>query len=149
VHPFKYEFFDQELAATNQGIFDVVSVLGFLAFLAVTISCLGLLGMATYTTERRRKEVGIRKVLGAADLGIALLLSREFLKMLALAVALGVPLTYGINALWLQHFPNRVPFGAGTLGLGTGILLGLGLLTIASQTLRAARSKPVDALRAE
>jgi putative ABC transport system permease protein len=149
VHPFKYEFFDQELAATNQGIFDVVSVLGFLAFLAVTISCLGLLGMATYTTERRRKEVGIRKVLGAADLGIALLLSREFLKMLALAVALGVPLTYGVNALWLQNFPNRVPFGAGTLLLGTGILLVLGLLTIASQTFRAARSKPVDALRAE
>jgi putative ABC transport system permease protein len=149
VHPFKYEFFDQELAATNQGIFDVVSVLGFLAFLAVTISCLGLLGMATYTTERRRKEVGIRKVLGAADLGIALLLSREFLKMLALAVVLGVPLTYGINTLWLQNFPNRVPFGAGTVGLGTGILLVLGLLTIASQTFKAARSKPVDALRAE
>ncbi len=149
VHPFRYEFFDQELAATNQGILDVVSVLGFLAFLAVTISCLGLLGMATYVTERRRKEVALRKVLGAADAGIALLLSREFLKMLALAVALGVPLTYGINTLWLQNFPNRVPFGAGTLGLGSGILLVLGLLTIASQTLRAARSKPVDALRTE
>jgi putative ABC transport system permease protein len=149
VHPFKYEFFDQELAATNQGIFDVVSVLGFLAFLAVTISCLGLLGMATYTTQRRRKEVGIRKVLGAADWGIALLLSREFLKMLVVAVALGVPLTYGVNTLWLQNFPNRVPFGAGTLLLGTGILLVLGLLTVASQTLRAARSKPVDSLRTE
>jgi putative ABC transport system permease protein len=149
VHPFKYEFFDQELAATNQALLDVVSVLGFLAFLAVTISCLGLLGMATYVTERRRREVALRKVLGAADAGIALLLSREFLKMLALAVALGAPLTYGLNTLWLQNFPNRVPFGAGTLGLGTGILLVLGLLTIASQTLRAARSKPVDALRAE
>ncbi len=149
VHPFKYEFFDQELAATHQGILDLVSVLGFLAFLAVTISCLGLLGMATYVTERRRREVALRKVLGAADLGIALLLSQEFLKMLALAVALGVPLTYGINSLWLQNFPNRVPFGAGTLLLGTGILLVLGLLTIASQTLRAARNKPVDALRTE
>ncbi|HEX8532162.1 MAG TPA: FtsX-like permease family protein, partial [Cytophagales bacterium] len=149
VHPFKYEFFDQELAATNQGILDVVSVLGFLAFLAVTISCLGLLGMATYVTERRRREVALRKVLGAADLGVALLLSREFLKMLALAVALGVPLTYGINSLWLQHFPNRVPFGAGTLLLGTALLLVLGLLTIASQTLRAARRNPVDALRGE
>ena len=149
VHPFKYEFFDQELAATNQGIFDVVSILGFLAFLAVTISCLGLLGMATYVTERRRKEVALRKVLGAADLGLALLLSREFLKMLAIALGIGAPLTYWANALWLQNFPNRVPFGAGTLLLGTGILLVLGLLTIASQTLRAARSKPVDALRAE
>jgi putative ABC transport system permease protein len=69
--------------------------------------------------------------------------------MLALAVALGVPLTYGLNTLWLQNFPNRVPFGAGTLGLGTGILLVLGLLTIASQTLRAARSKPLDSLRTE
>jgi putative ABC transport system permease protein len=149
VHPFKYEFFDQELAATNQALLDVVSVLGFLAFLAVTISCLGLLGMATYVTERRRREVALRKVLGAADAGIALLLSREFLKMLALAVALGAPLTYGINTLWLQNFPNRVPFGVGTLLLGTGMLLVLGLLTISSQTLRAARSKPVDSLRTE
>ncbi len=149
VHPFRYEFYDQQLAETNQGFFDLVSILGFLALMAVIISCLGLLGMATYTAERRRKEVGIRKVLGAEDLSIAFLLSKEFLRILFFSVCIGAPLSYFLNNLWLQNFPNRVHFGLGTVLLGTLFLLGLGLLTIGSQTLRAARAKPVDALKVE
>ncbi len=149
VHPFQYEFYDQQLAETNQGFFDLVSILGFLALLAVIISCLGLLGMATYTVERRRKEVGIRKVLGAADWSIAFLLSKEFVRILIVAIGIGAPLSYFLNNLWLQHFPNRVPFGLGTILSGTLLLLGLGLLTIGSQTLRTARTKPVDSLKVE
>jgi putative ABC transport system permease protein len=149
VHPFHYEFYDQQLAAMHRGIFDLVSVLGFIAFLAVTIACLGLLGMATYTSERRTKEVGIRKVLGAEDVSIALLLSKEFLRMLALAIIIGAPLSYFVNNLWLQTVPNRIEFGMGILALGVLILLVLGLLTIGSQTWRASRAKPVDALKVE
>jgi putative ABC transport system permease protein len=149
VHPLKYDFYDQQLAEESQGIFDVVSILGFIAFLAVCIACLGMLGMATYSAERRRKEVGIRKVLGAGDWRNALLLSREFVHILLIAIAIAAPLSYSLNTLWLRKFPNRVEFGWGTVLLGTGIILVLGLLTIASQTIRASRLNPVESLRAE
>jgi putative ABC transport system permease protein len=146
-HPFKYELFDEQLAKTHQAIFDAVSILGFIALLAIVIACLGLLGMATYTAERKTREVGIRKILGAEDLSIALLLSKGFFKMLLVSVFIGAPLSFFINNLWLQKFPNRVEFGIGTLLLGTVILMVLGLLTIGSQTIRASNSNPIDSLK--
>jgi putative ABC transport system permease protein len=147
VHPFKYEFFEAQLAGTHQGILDAVSILGFIAFLAIVIACLGMLGMATYTAERKRKEVGIRKVLGAANFKIALLLSKEFLKVLMISVLIGAPFSFIINNLWLEHLPNRVDFGFGTVFTGTLILVVLGLVTIGSQTLKAAKTNPVDSLK--
>jgi putative ABC transport system permease protein len=149
VHGLKYSFFSDELANQSQGIFDVVSILGMLALLAVTIACLGMLGMATYTTERRRKEVGIRKVLGASGFGNVVLLSREFLVILGVSVAISAPLSYLVNSMWLRKFPNRVEFGLGTVALGVGIVLVLGLVTIGSQTVRASRRNPAESLRAE
>lgn len=148
-HPMQYEFYDDQLAGTHRAIFDVVSILGFIAFLAIVIACLGLLGMATYMTERRLKEVGIRKVLGAADWGITVLLSRSFLKILGIAVLIGAPMSYFINNLWLQLLPNRVEFGFGIVVISTIVLLMLGLITIASQTVRAARTKPIDTIKEE
>lgn len=149
VHPFKYQFFDEQVAALNQALGDLLSILGFMAFLAVTIACLGLLGMAMYTTERRRKEIGIRKVLGAADAKIVFTLSKEFLKMLVISILIAAPLSYFANNAWLQNFPNRVEFGFGTVFFGSVILLMLGLITIGSQTLRAAGANPVDSIRME
>ena len=149
VHPMKYMFFDDQLAATSQGIFNIVSILGYLAFLAVTIACLGLLGMATYTTERRMKEVGIRKVLGAENKGIVALLSREYIRILAVATFIAVPLSYFVNNLWLRKFPNRVGISFGIVLIGVAIMLALGLLTIGSQTIRAARRNPVNILRVD
>ncbi len=149
VHPLKFSFYSDELANQSQGIFDVVSILGFIAALAVTIACLGMLGMATYTTERRRKEVGIRKVLGAGDWRNVILLSREFLVVLGVSVAIAAPLSYILNEMWLRMFPNRVEFGWGTVGLGVLIVLVLGLVTIGSQTVRASRRNPVESLRTE
>jgi putative ABC transport system permease protein len=148
-HPFKYEFFDDQLAAASQGLFDIVSILGYMAFIAVSIACLGMLGMATYTTERRVKEVGIRKTLGAKEFGIVMLLSKEFLRVLVIAILIAAPLSYFLNSLWLNKFPNRVTFGAGTIVTGILILLIPGLISIGWQTLRAARRNPVAALRAE
>lgn len=105
--------------------------------------------MATYTAERKRKEVGIRKVLGAPVLRIAFLLSRDLMIVLTIAVCIGAPTSYTLNNMWLQRFPNRVDFGAGTVVLGTLVLLVLGLLTIGSQTIRVSRSNPVDVLKEE
>ena len=149
VHPFRYEFMDAELESTHKGIFDVVSILGFISFLAIFIACLGLLGMTTYTAERRTKEVGIRKFLGAGNLNITILLSKGFLQMLVIAISIGAPLTYFGNQLWLENFPNRVEFGAGTVLLGSSVLLLLGALTIISQTVRVSRAKVVDTLKME
>jgi putative ABC transport system permease protein len=149
VHGLKYSFFSDELANQSQGIFDVVSILGSIAVLAVMIACLGMLGMATFTTERRRKEVGIRKVLGAGNLRNVLLLSREFLVVLGVSIAIAAPLSYILNEMWLRVFPNRVEFGLGTVLLGTMVMLVLGLVTIGSQTVRASRRNPVDALKVE
>src|SRR5579863_3410795 len=149
VHALKYSFYSDELANQSQGIFDVVSILGFIAALAVTIACLGMLGMAMYTTERRRKEVGIRKVLGSGDFRNVVLLSREFLVVLGVAIAIAAPLSYILNEMWLRVFPNRVEFGWGTVGLGVLIVLVLGLVTIGSQTVRASRRNPVESLKVE
>jgi putative ABC transport system permease protein len=148
-HPLKYSFFNEELAKSSQGIFDVVSILGLIAVLAISIACLGMLGMAVYTTERRRKEVGIRKVLGANNARNALLLSREFLNILVIAICIAAPLSYILNTMWLRKFPNRVEFGWGTVALGTLVVLLLGLITVGSQTVRASRRNPVDSLRGE
>ena len=149
VHPFEYEFYDDQLAATNQGIFDLVSILSFIAFLAITIACLGMLGMAIYAVERRTKEVAIRKVLGAVDFGLAFLLSKEFLRILAISIAIGTPLSYFVNNFWLEKLPNRVGFGFGTISLGIIFLLALGLLTIGTQTIRASRKNPINSLKME
>ncbi|SHG74764.1 FtsX-like permease family protein [Chryseolinea serpens] len=124
-----------------------MTILGFIALMAIVIACLGLLGMATYMAERKTREVGIRKILGAKDLRITLLLSKGFFKMLLVSVFIGAPLGYFMNNLWRQKFPNRVEFGMGTLLSGTAILMMLGLLTIGSQTIRASKSNPIDSLK--
>jgi putative ABC transport system permease protein len=147
VHPFKYKFFEDELATTHQAIFDIVSIIGFISFLSVVIACLGLLGMATYTAERKRKEVGIRKILGADELRIAILLSKGFLRMLGIALLIGVPLSWFMNDLWLEYIPNRVEFGPATVTLAAAILMALGLITIGSQIIRASQSNPVESLK--
>jgi putative ABC transport system permease protein len=147
IHPLKYEFFDEQLQATHHAIFDIVAILGFISFIAVIIACLGLLGMATYTAERRTKEVGIRKVMGAGEKSIAFLLSKSFLKMLAISILVGAPFSFFVNNFWLQYFPNRVEFGAGTVVLGSLVLLVLGVLTVGSQTWRASKQNPVDSLK--
>ncbi len=149
IHPFQYKFYDDELSSTHQAIFDLVAILGFIAFLAIVIACLGLLGMATYTAERKTKEVGIRKVLGAGGFSIAYMLSKEFINVLIISVLIGAPLSYVVNNLWLQMLANRVEFGFGTVLLGTFVLLLLGFITIGSLAIRASKSNPVDALKME
>jgi putative ABC transport system permease protein len=149
LHPVKYQFYDDELAETHQAISDIVTILGFISFLAVVIACLGLLGMATYMAERRKKEVGIRKVLGAANWGITVLLSKSFLKVLGLSILIGAPMSFFLNNLWLEHLPNRVEFGFGTVLIAVSMLILLGLFTIGSQTIGAAKMNPADTLKEE
>lgn len=148
-HPFEYEFYDGQLAATNKVWRDAVLIIGFLAFLSIVIACLGLLGMATYAVERRIKEVGIRRVLGAGDWDVTFLLSKQFLSLLLISLLIGSPLSFVINNLWLQRLPNRVDFSISTVLLGSLILLLFGLITVGSRTLKLSNRKLLDCLRME
>ena len=149
VHNFEYSYFDEQMAKSYQLLTDVISIVGFFAFLSISIACLGLLGIATYTAERRVKEVGIRKVLGAGEFTIAFLLSKSFIKLLLISIVIASPLVYFINNMWLQNFSNRIDYGFGTIFLGSLTMLILGIITIGSQTLRASRANPADTLRME
>jgi putative ABC transport system permease protein len=128
---------------------DFTSVLGVVSVLAVIISCLGLLGMATYTIESRVKEISIRKVLGATDQQLVFLLSKGFFKLLVIAVCIGAPLAWFLNNLWLELIAYHTSVSAGVIISGALILLGFGALTIGSQTLRATYTNPVDNMKSE
>jgi putative ABC transport system permease protein len=149
VHTFNYKFFDEQLAKTNAIFRDVISIIGFISFLAISISSLGLLGMATFTAESRRKEIGIRKVMGASVKGVLLLLSKGFIYLLIIASAIALPVSYFLNNIWLQEFAYRIPLGPSIFLTGLVIIFVIGLLTIGSQTLRAALASPAITLRDE
>lgn len=149
MHLMEAKFLEDQLNTSMRAFVDILKVFGFLTFLAVSIACLGLLGMAVFTAESRIKEVGIRKVLGASVIQLILLLSKGFLQLLLLAVLIAVPLTYFINNLWMQNFANRIELGAGIFLSGVVIMLVLGLVIIVSQTFNAARSNPVESLKDE
>ena len=124
-------------------------VIGFVGFLTIIIACMGLLGMVIYTIEGKVKEVGIRKVFGASEKNIIWHLSKGFFVLLGIAIALATPLTLLAANAWLQHFVIRININPLLVLQAIGIILFLGLLTVISQTLVAARSNPVESLRNE
>ena len=128
---------------------DMVKVFGFIAVLAILISCLGLLGMATYATETRIKEISIRKVLGSSSAALVLLLSKGFLTILALATALGVTIAYFVNNIWLSVIAYHTSLDFSTVCIGVAILVLFGVITVGSQTVRATFVNPVKNLKSE
>ncbi|MEL7147274.1 MAG: FtsX-like permease family protein, partial [Bacteroidota bacterium] len=149
MHPFKVYAYTDQLRKANQMVSDLVWVIRAITMLSLIISCMGLLGMAMYSTERKAKEVGIRKVLGANLFQLMKLLGRSYLIILLIACIIAAPLSYLINIQWLESFPNRVDFGVGTIVSGIMILLFLGFMTIASQLISVSRKNPVESLRYE
>lgn len=128
---------------------DFIKVFGLVALFSILISCLGLLGMAMYSAENRVREIGVRKVFGATRRQIILLLSREYLVMIAIAVLIGAPLAWLINNFWLSAVSNSISLGPMIFAVGILGTTLLALLTISSQAMRAARVKVVDNLRSE
>jgi putative ABC transport system permease protein len=146
---FSYKFLDEELLFIHQVLGDVSSVIGLISFLAIFVSCLGLLGMATYTAQTRIKEIGIRKTLGSSIPQIIYLLSKTFLALLGIAILMAVPAAYFINNLWLNFFASRVSIGAIPIGIGVGAILLISVGIIFSQAYRAATINPIESLRNE
>ena len=146
--PFAGQWYDDFLRDRHSHA-DDTNFMSLLIGLALSIACLGLFGMVTYTTQTRTKEVGIRKVMGADVAQIVWLLSRGFVRWLLLAAAIALPLGYMAGYAFLVNFAYHVSIGLETFALCFGVLLGLGSLTISLQTYRAATANPVKSLRSE
>ncbi|MGD1843694.1 MAG: ABC transporter permease [Thermonemataceae bacterium] len=124
-------------------------LLGYFAGLNILISCLGLWGLASYTTEVRTKEIGIRKVLGASILNIIVLLSKDFLRLVLVASLLAIPLAYYFITNWLKNFAYKTEASWGIFLIAIVIVLLAALLPLTIQAVRVALRDPVKALRAE
>jgi len=148
-HEIDGDFLDDRIKFYYSFFEDIVYTVGFATLLAIIIAAFGLLGMATYSTRTRTKEIGIRKVFGAEVNHIVLLISKSYLWLMLLAALIGGIIAYLVNNLWLQHLSKSVDFGIGTILAGVFIVVFIGLLTISSQTLKAAKTKPARTLKDE
>lgn len=147
--PATYSFFDEDIRSRYRDWSDIIRILGTFATIIVIIASLGLLGMATYSVENRIREVGIRKALGAGSDQIVLMLSKEYLILMSIAVIVAAPIAVIVGGKLLAESPNHVELGAGTILAGVLPVLLISLATVATQTLRAARLNPVDVIREE
>ncbi len=142
----KFLLFNQEFS-DQQSHTDDLAMIGILAIIAISISCLGLLGVVIYSIEIRTKEIGIRKVFGATVKDLTLQLSGNFLMLLIIAGFLSLPIGYWIGEVFLKQFVYKIDLGFPLLATGFAIILLPGLITICSQTTRAALSNPVKTLK--
>jgi ABC-type antimicrobial peptide transport system permease subunit len=122
---------------------------GIAAAIAIILSCSGLLAMLLLIIQQRVKEIGVRKVLGASVRSISLLVSREFLRMVGLAVVIATPISWLIMSQWLGRYPYRIPITVWMFLLVGVVAIGIAALTIAVNTIRVARRNPVESLRSE
>lgn len=144
---FEYQFQDQEYAKQYAAEQRVASLSFYFATMAILISCLGLFGLATFTAERRIKEIGIRKVMGSSATNIVLLLSGDFTKMVLLSIAIALPISYWLLNQWLSRFAFHIELGAIYFIVAGSIALITAWLTVASQAIKAANVSPARCLR--
>jgi ABC-type antimicrobial peptide transport system permease subunit len=148
-YPFEYRFADVEFQEKFATIEMTSRLSGAFAILAIVVTALGLLGMASFTAEQRTKEIGIRKVLGASVSSLLFLLTRDFSKMVMIAFTVSVPLAWWAGTNFLEQYPVRIDMPVWSFPLaGIGSLI-LTLIIVSTQALKAARSNPVDSLRSE
>ena len=145
--PLEYRFLDEDFGRLYQNEARLGSLFAFFAAIAVFIACLGLFGLAAYTAQRRTKEIGVRKVLGASPQGLVLLLSKEFLQLVLLSLIVAAPAAYFVMNRWLESFAYRIDVNLGVFLL-TGLLaLVIAFATVSTQAYRAASLDPVKSLR--
>jgi putative ABC transport system permease protein len=147
--PFSYSFLDDRFERTYTYEQNIAVVLGLFAGLTIFVACLGLFGLATYTAERRTKEIGIRKVLGASNQTIVALLSKEFLRLVALAFLIAAPAAWWVMHKWLEDFAYRTTIGWWIFVVAAGGAAAIAIFAVGFRALRAATANPVDSLRAE
>lgn len=144
-----FKFLDDEYQAQYVSEQRISLLSRYFAGLAILISCLGLFGLAAFTAEQRTKEIGIRKVLGASAAGIAGLLAKDFLKLVVLAIVIATPLAWWGMSQWLAGFAYHINLQWWMFALAGCAAIGIALLTVGTQSVRAALANPVKALRSE
>jgi len=147
--PFDYQFLDDHFNELYRSDSQISTIVGTLALLAIIISCLGLFGLASYAAERRTKEVGIRKVLGASLQNLVLLLSKDFLKYVLIAALIGLPLSWFSVYKWLQGYAYRINISWWIFVLTVLAAMLIAFVTVSFQAIKAAMANPVKSLRSE
>jgi putative ABC transport system permease protein len=148
-HPFEYQFLDDHFNDVYRADSQVSTIIRILAALAIIISCLGLFGLASYSAERRIKEVGIRKVLGASVNNIVSMLSKDFLKYVLIAALIALPLAWFSVHKWLEDYAYRVKISWWIFLASLVVAIIIALITVSFQAIKAAIANPVKSLRTE
>jgi putative ABC transport system permease protein len=146
---FDYQFVDDSIAKYYDAERNISHLLAWATGLTIFISCLGLLGLVIYVTNQRTKEIGIRKVIGATVSNLIFLLSRDFLKLIGLAILIAVPISWWGSRKWLENFAYKTELSWWIFAAGGSILLFIALVILCIRTLRAAVANPVESLRTE
>ncbi|MEM6634087.1 MAG: ABC transporter permease [Bacteroidota bacterium] len=144
-----YKFIDEEYANLYEAEMLVGTLSRYFAGLAILISCLGLLGLAAYTADRKKKEIGIRKVLGASVQQIILLLTRDFTQLVSISLLLGLPIAYYLTHSWLDQFAYKISLSPWFFLVAGILTLGIAWLTVSTQAYRSANVDPQECLRSE
>jgi putative ABC transport system permease protein len=147
--PFNYKFVDQEYERLYRSEERVGSIFRLFAGIAVFVACMGLFGLVSYVALRRTKEIGIRKVLGAGVSNIVVLLSRDFVKLVVLAIVIATPVSWYTMNRWLEGFAYKIDVSWWIYPLAGILAIAVALLTICFHSIKAALMNPVDSLRSE
>ena len=149
LHPIEYRFLDQSISSMYQAEKKLNTLFSYFSLIIIFISTLGLLGLVTFSTSQRIREISIRKVLGASVSQIILLMNREFLIMILIANIIAIPLAWYGMSKWLSEFVYRIEIQPLEMVLAAVISLGIALITISLQSLNAAQVNPIENLRNE
>jgi ABC-type antimicrobial peptide transport system permease subunit len=147
--PFEYHFLDEAYGKLYRTEQRMGTLFNYFTGLAIVISCLGLFGLASFMAEKRTKEIGIRKVLGASVSGVVILLNREFIKWVLIANVVAWPVAYYAMSKWLQGFAYRTNMGIWIFALAALAAFAIAVVTVSFQSIKAALANPADSLRYE
>ncbi|NQV17433.1 MAG: ABC transporter permease [Armatimonadetes bacterium] len=147
--PMRYVFVDEQLDSLYRAEEKLITLFGYFTFITIFIACLGLFGLASFTAEQRTKEIGIRKVLGSSILQITCLLSKDYAKLILLSCIIACPVAYWAMSKWLQNFAYRTGISYWIFLVSGGTALLIALITVSVQTIKAANTNPVEALKYE
>jgi putative ABC transport system permease protein len=147
--PFEYKFMDQQIAGFYDDYQKTNKIMNIAMAIAIFVSCMGLFGLATFTAEQRRKEIGIRKVLGASVTTIVTMLSKDFVKLVLLSLVIASPVAWYFMNDWLQGFAYRIDMSVLFFLLAGAMALMIAIVTISFQAIKAALTNPIKSLRTE
>ncbi len=147
--PYSYVFKDQQNLQDYKEVAKWKQILLFGAILTIFISCIGLFGLSVLSAEKRTKEIGIRKILGASINNIVTILSTDFLKLVCISLVIAIPLSWLAANKWLRTYPYRITLNWTLFAAGSILVILIALTTVSFQAIKAALANPVESLRTE